>query len=68
MFYEQYSDKIYLKIKFYLNNEIKEEEKSSINEQFVIIPSFKSLIFIVQILLVSLSFVATLLSYKHTGY
>jgi hypothetical protein len=71
LFYEQYSDKILLKIKFYLHHKVEEEEntqirrKVSINEQFVIIPSFQSLVFIMQVIFASLPFVATLLSYKH---
>jgi hypothetical protein len=75
LFYEQYSDKILLKIKFYLHDKVKEEEeedtqirrKVSINEQFIIIPSFQSLVFIMQIIFASLPFVATLLSYKDKG-
>ncbi len=73
LFYEQYSDKILLKIKFYLHDKVEEEEntqirrKVSLNQQFKIIPSFQSLVFLMQIIFASLPFVATLLSYKHKG-
>ncbi len=72
LFYEQHSDKIFLKIKFYLHRKVEEEDiqikrKTSPNEQFVIISSFQSLVFIMQVILASLPFIASLLSYKHKG-
>ncbi len=70
LFYEQHSDKILLKIKFYLHRKVEEEDiqikrKTSLNEQFIIISSFQSLVFIMQVILASLPFIATSLSYKH---
>ena len=76
LFYEQQSDKILLKIKFFLQNRIEEEGKdehtkikrtASLDKQFVIITSCQSLVFISQVTLATLSFIATLLSYKHKG-
>jgi hypothetical protein len=74
LFYEQYSDKILLKIKFYLQQKVEEEEetteirrKTFSNEKFIIVVSFQSLVFILQVLFASLSFIATLLAYEHKG-
>jgi hypothetical protein len=74
LFYEQYSDKILLKIKFYLQQKVEEEEEDTqikrkvfFNEKFIIIASFQSLVFILQVIFASLSFIATLLSYEHKG-
>jgi hypothetical protein len=75
LFYEQYSDKILLKIKFYLQQKVEEEEEEDtqikrkvfFNEKFIIIASFQSLVFILQVIFASLSFIATLLSYEHKG-
>jgi hypothetical protein len=74
LFYEQYSDKILLKIKFYLQQKVEAEEEDTqirrkvfFNEQFIIIASFQSLVFILQVIFASLSFIATLLSYEHKG-
>jgi hypothetical protein len=72
LFYEQQSDKILLKIKFYLHYKAEEEEienrrEVSRREQFVIITSSQSLVFIMQVILAGLPFIASLLSYKHKG-
>ncbi len=68
LFYEQYSDKILQKIKFYLQDDNTQIRRTtSLNEQFVIIASFQSLVFILQIIFASLSFIITLLSYKNKG-
>ena len=72
LFYEQYSDRILLKIKFHLNNHSKEEdsqiqERKSINQQLEIIPSHQSLVFIMLLIFASFSFIATLLSFKNKG-
>ncbi|CAF3510727.1 unnamed protein product [Rotaria sp. Silwood1] len=72
LFYEQYSDKILFKIKFNMHNKHEEErtqirEKSSSSELLVIIASFQSPVFVMQVIFASLPFIVTLLSYKHTG-
>jgi hypothetical protein len=69
LFYEQYSDKLLLKIKHYLycKNEGERTQtgrKPSLNEQFIIMTSFQSPVFIMQLIFASLPFIATLLSYK----
>jgi hypothetical protein len=64
LFYEQYSDKILLKIKHDLHSQV---EKISTNEQFIFIASYQSPVFVMQILFASLPFIASLLSYKHTS-
>ncbi|CAF2527491.1 unnamed protein product [Rotaria sp. Silwood2] len=72
LFYEQYSDKILFKIKFYMYKKHQEErsqikeKKASLNEPLVIIASFQSLVFVMQVFFASLPFIVTLLSYKHT--
>jgi hypothetical protein len=72
LFYEQHSDKILLKIKYYLHCKIEEDanhirRKASQKEQFVIIASFQSPVFLMQVTFASLPFIATLLSYKRQG-
>ncbi len=72
LFYEQYADKLLLKIKYYLHNKIEEEksrirQKPLLNERYVIIGSFQSPVFVMQVIIASLSFITTLLSYKHKG-
>ena len=71
LFFEQYSDKILLKIKFYLHQKVEGEVEMRRevlrNERFIIIPSSRSFVFIMQIIFASIPFIATLLSYKHRG-
>ncbi|CAF1426449.1 unnamed protein product [Rotaria magnacalcarata] len=72
LFYEQYSDKILLKIQFDMHSKHKEKlssirEKKSFNKKYVIIASCQSSSFFMQIIFTSLSFIISLLSYKHTG-
>lgn len=72
LFYEQYSDKILFNIKFHIRNKYEDEQcknpgKVSLNEQFVIISSSQSLVFVMQVVFASLPFIISLSSYKHTG-
>ena len=72
LFYEQYSDKILIEIKNNLDSQIEKEEtqtkqKVSTNEQYVLIASFQSPVFIMQVVFASFPFIITLLSYQHTG-
>ncbi|CAF3976721.1 unnamed protein product [Adineta steineri] len=70
LFYEQYSDRILLEINFYMRNKFDEEVKNqirrkvSMTERFIIIGSFQSPVFIIQLIFASSSFIITLLSYK----
>ncbi|CAF1044829.1 unnamed protein product [Rotaria sordida] len=72
LFYEQHSDKLLFKIKFYMHNKHEEERsqikgKAPLSEPLVIIASFQSPVFVMQIIFASLPFIVTLLSYKYTG-
>ena len=76
LFYEQQSDKILLKIKTFLQNRVEEDGKDELTEtgqmvpldkQFFLITSFQSLVFISQVILAALPFIAILLSYKQKG-
>ena len=63
LFYEQYLDKILLEIKALLKENNGIEGKKSMT----IIPSCQSFVFIMLMILASLPFIATLLSFNHKG-
>ncbi|CAF0873186.1 unnamed protein product [Rotaria sp. Silwood1] len=54
-------------LEYYQEERTQVREKSSSSELVVIIASFQSPVFVMQVIFASLPFIVTLLSYKHTG-
>ncbi|CAF1678892.1 unnamed protein product, partial [Adineta ricciae] len=67
LFYEQYSDKILLKIRL---EAYKSSQVKSTRDKLIVLSSCRSFTFIIQLIFASLSFIITLLSYerKNTWY